>query len=225
MPFPQEFRDDSIFVELKIFPFFRATVGGGDQLIQFRRTSANFSGASIMSYSGFFRWRCPIAICLALALPACAGYDGRDLKPGESRLADVVESMGTPAMRWKYPDGREQLAYPRGPAATQTFMAFIAPDGRLERIEMVLDDARFARIQSGDDMDSVLRLLGPTTSPRNDVYFKARDERVWSWLFCDGLGQEAYFDVLFDGATGIARTTQRRPNYVGWDGAVPSCGH
>jgi hypothetical protein len=195
-----------------------------DQLIQFRRTSENLSGASIMSYSGLSRWRCLILICSALALSACAGYGGSDLKPGESRVADVVESMGAPAMYWKYPDGREQLAYPRGPAATQTFMVFMAPDGRLERIEKVLDGEHFARIQDGNDMDSVLRLLGPITS-RNDVYFEARDERVWSWLFCDGLGQEAYFDVLFDGTTGIVRTTQQRPNYVGWDGIVPSCGH
>ena len=31
-------------------------------------------------------------------LSGCAGYDGRNLKPGESLLSEVVESMGVPAM-------------------------------------------------------------------------------------------------------------------------------
>jgi hypothetical protein len=178
-----------------------------------------------MSYSAFPRLRCLILVGSALMLSACAGYGGSDLKPGESVLADVIESMGLPAMHWKDVDGREQLAYPRGPASTQTFMVFMRPDGRLERIEKVLDMEHFARIESGKSgMESVLRLLGPVW-PRNDTYFEARDERVWSWLFCDSWNQEAYFDVLFDATTEIVRTTQRRPNYVGWDGVVPGCGH
>jgi hypothetical protein len=178
-----------------------------------------------MLFSGLSRFLCWILICPVFALSACAGYSGSNLKPGDSVIVEVIESMGTPAMRWKDPDGREQLAYPRGPAGTQTFMVFMAPDGRLERIEKVLDMEHFAKIQSGEsDMDSVLRLLGPVW-PRNEVYFEARDELVWSWLFCDTWSQEAYFDVLFDGVTGIVRTTQQRPNYVGFDGIVPSCGH
>jgi hypothetical protein len=178
-----------------------------------------------MPYSSLSRFRCRILIWLALALSACAGFGGSDLKPGESSLAEVIESMGTPAMRWTDADGREQLAYPRGPAATQTFMVFMTPKGRLERIEKVLDMEHFAKIQ-GDksDMDSVLRLLGPVWL-RNDVYFEARDERVWSWLFCDSWNQESYFDVLFDATTGIVRTTQQRPNYQGFDGVAPRCGH
>jgi hypothetical protein len=178
-----------------------------------------------MMRSGFlrgFRW---IFICAALLLSACAGFDGRNLKPGQSTLADVVESMGIPAMRWTDADGREQLAYPRGPAATQTFMVFLGPDGRLERIEKVLNPEHFTLILPGkSDLISVLRLLGPVV-PGNDVYFEARDERVWSWLFCDSWNQEAFFDVLFDGTTGIVRSTQRRPNSVGWDGVAPACGH
>jgi hypothetical protein len=179
----------------------------------------------MMAYSDLSRLRFRILICSTLLLAACAGFDGRDLRPGQSAVADVIESMGIPAMRWQNPDGREQLAYPRGPAATQTFMVFLSPDGRLERIEKALVPERFALILGGkSDMAGVLRLLGPVT-PENDVYFEARDERVWSWLFCDSWNREAYFDVLFNGATGIVRSTLQRPNYVGWDGIVPSCGH
>ena len=167
-----------------------------------------------------------MAVCLAaLFLSGCAGYGGSNLKPGESSSPEVVASMGVPAMTWKDPDGREQLAYPRGPAGTQTFMVFIGPDGKLERIEKVLDMEHFGRIRSGEsDLASVLRLLGPVP-PQNIVYFKARDELVWSWLFCDSWNRQAYFDVLFDATTGRVRTTQQRPDLRGRDGVSPSCGH
>lgn len=174
-----------------------------------------------LAHSGFIRL---LLIGSVLVLVGCAGYGGSNLKPGASVLSDVVASMGVPAMRWKDSDGSEQLAYPRGPAGTKTFMVFVRPDGVLERIENVLDMEHFARIEAGkSDMSSVLRLLGPV-SAHNAVYFKARNELVWSWLFCDSWSQQAFFDVLFDGSTGIVRSTQQRPNYVLLGGRVPGCG-
>ena len=157
-------------------------------------------------------------------LAACAGYSGSNLKPGLSTLPEVVASMGEPALRWKDPDGGEQLAYPRGPAGTQTFMVFMGADGRLDRIDGVLDMAHFARIESGkSDKAAVLRLLGPS-QPQWTEYFKARDELVWEWRFCDSWSQMAFFDVLFDATTGIVRTSYQRPDLSGMDGAVPACG-
>jgi hypothetical protein len=174
----------------------------------------------------FFRFHFWILAGSILVFSGCAGYGGSDLKPGESRLADVVASMGVPAMHWQDVGGREQLAYPRGPAGTQTFMVFLAPDGRLERIEKVLDMEHFAKIEADrSDEDDVLRLLGPVASPRHETYFERRDELVWSYLFCNSWNQEAYFDVLFDATTGIVRSTQQRLNYIGMDGVAPSCGH
>ena len=161
----------------------------------------------------------------ALVLSSCAGYSGSNLKPGVSTLSEVVASMGEPAMRWKDADGREQLAYPRGPAGTQTFMAFVGADGRLERIEGVLGMAHFARIEPGkSDQAAVLRLLGPS-QPQWTQYFKARDELVWEWRFCDSWNQQALFDVLFDATTGIVRTSYQRSDLRGPDGVAPGCSH
>jgi len=160
----------------------------------------------------------------AVAVSACAGYAGSTLRPGVSTQPDVLASMGEPAMRWKDGDGRAQLAYPRGPAGTQTFMAFIDAADRLERIEPVLNMAHFARIESGkSDQAAVLRMLGPSPTQWT-TYFKARDELVWSWRFCDAWNQQAYFDVLFDATTGIVRSTQHRPESGGGRRGPQGCG-
>jgi hypothetical protein len=162
---------------------------------------------------------------LCLFLSGCAGYAGSRLQPGVSGRAEVLAEMGEPAMRWQDGDGSEQLAYPRGPAGPHTYMAFIGPDGRLQKIENVLTMKHFARIEPGrSDQAAVLRLLGPPV-PQWTVYFKARDELVWEWRFCDDFSQLARFDVLFDGTTGLVRTTMQRPDLRGRDRTPPFCGH
>ena len=80
-----------------------------------------------------------VLVAGAALVAGCASYDGRGLQPGVSSVDEVVSVMGKPAMQWKDPDGRMQLAYPRGPEGLQTFMAFVDAQGRLERIEGVLE--------------------------------------------------------------------------------------
>jgi len=162
------------------------------------------------------RIRCPVRTrlligALALMLLACAGYSGSNLKPGSSSLGEVVASMGEPAMRWKDDDGRQQLAYPRGPEGPQTYMAFIGADGLLERIEAVLDEKHFARIEvARSDRAAVSRLLGP---PLSTAYFKARDELIWEWRIDDAWHQRAFFGVVFDAQSGVVRSTYQRTDY------------
>ena len=152
-------------------------------------------------------------ITIATLLTACAGYSGSNLKPGIATLPEVIASMGEPAMRWKEADGREQLAYPRGPEGTQTFMAYVGADGRLERIEGVLDMTHVGLIQPGkSDKEDVLRILGPSY-PYWTTYSKARNELVWEWRYCDTWGKVAFIDVYFDAMTSIVRTANQRPDY------------
>lgn len=164
-----------------------------------------------------------LAMLGALLVSACAGYDGSDLKPGVSTLPELRASMGEPAMAWKNPDGSQQLAYPRGPAGTQSFMAYLGPDGRLQRIEKVLNDSHIHRIRAGMSQDEVLRILGPPGSPYTEFYAR-RNELAWSWLYCSSGSVEEFFDVMFDNATGIVRATGRHPHLVGPDGIQPMCG-
>ena len=149
-------------------------------------------------------------LIILLFLTGCASYGGYGLKPGEARLSDVLETMGKPGMRWDDPDGSVQLAYPRGPMGTQTFMVFIAPDGRLLRIEQVLTTEHFARIENGkSSKEDVLRLIGPS-QPAWTTYFERRNELVWEWRYADGGGQAYRLDVMFDATTGIVRSTFKR---------------
>lgn len=171
------------------------------------------------------KMRLVLATCCLMLLSACAGYSGRGLEPGVARLADVLSVMGEPAMRWKNADGSEQLAYPRGPDGVHTFMVFVGADGRMESIGNVLDTPHFARVVAGkSDQAAVLRLLGPPV-PQWTLYFKARDELAWEWLFCDDTNLMGRFNVLFDGTTGIVRNTLQRQDMRGPEGIVPFCAH
>lgn len=137
-----------------------------------------------------------------LLLTACAA----SLVPGSARLEDVEREMGGAALRWQDADGSLQLAYPRGPMGFATYMAHLAPDGRLRRIENVLDAEHFAQIVPGMDQAQVLRVLGPP-QPHWTVYFESRDELAWEWRYCDAWNAAARFDVLFDASKGTVRST------------------
>ncbi|MCX7175008.1 MAG: hypothetical protein NT159_14040 [Proteobacteria bacterium] len=144
-----------------------------------------------------------LTACFLVA--ACATYDGRGLMPGHAEIEDVQRAMGEPAMRWQDPDGSVQLAYPRGPVGFHTFMVRIGADGKLQRVENVLDNKGFARIRPGMTEAQVLQTLGPPY-PVWTAYFKARDERTWEWRYCDDWNNAAHFVVLFDGTSRTVRT-------------------
>ena len=163
----------------------------------------------------------------ALLLASCASYSGSGLKPDVARLDDVLRVMGQPGMRWQDGDGSQQLSYPRGPMGVHTFMVRIGADGKLRSIGNVLEPQTFARIRSGMTQSQVLRLLGPS-QPAWSVYFKARDELVWEWRYCDEWNELARFDVLFDGSTETVRSTmsltESQMGLCGGEGSC-TCGH
>ena len=72
-----------------------------------------------------------VTLCLAIALAACASFDGRGLVPGQSTAADVESVMGAPAETRKMANGETWLYYPRQPYGRVTFVARLGPDGRL----------------------------------------------------------------------------------------------
>jgi hypothetical protein len=167
------------------------------------------------------------ALFIAL-LGACAAYDGIGLRAGAARVEDVERVMGQPAIRWTEADGGQTLAYPRGPMGFQTYFVRSDALGNVLSRENVLDALHFSRIQAGMTPDEVVRLLGPSVSEWT-VYFKARDELVWEWRYCDDWNEPARFNVLFDGSSRQVRSTFASPEsargvFAG-DDSRGWCGH
>ena len=173
--------------------------------------------------NGNFRaWAGGLAVLGAALVSGCVGSS--NLRPGASTLPEVIAEMGPAVMTWKNPDGSEQLAFPRGPEGTQTFMAYVGPDGKLQSIENVLDTAHFSRVQAGMSKDEVLRILGPSGSRWTQTYARS-NQLAWSWLTCDNWNRQEFFDVMFDLTSGLVHSTGRHPHLVGLSGVQPPCGH
>ena len=147
------------------------------------------------------------ALVLALVLAACASYGGRGLRPGASTEAEVRATMGEPAMQFSNPDGSRQLAYPRGPLGTQTFMVHVGRDGLLRSVEPVLSDVTFNAIQPGLAQEQVLRMIGP---PRDTMTFPRLRHVAWDYMYRDTWGYEAVFAVTFDAEGRVVSKISRR---------------
>lgn len=144
----------------------------------------------------------------AALLPACDGVNLQALKPGVSTLEDVRSRMGPPNAEYDNADGSVTYEYNRQPQGTDCYMITIGRDRIVQRIEQVLTEANFARVQPGMDRDDVRRLLG---GPGSVVRFPAANEEVWDWRVAGTLPpEEAHFHVHFDAATGLVSRTTRR---------------
>lgn len=174
------------------------------------------------------RSRLVLVVLLAALLGGCAAYDGFGLAVGETTSEDIERIMGQPAMRWTEPDGGETRVYPRGPMGFHTFFVRSDARGQFLSRENVLDTRHFSRIQAGMTPDDVIRIIGPSV-PEWTVYFKARDELVWEWRYCDDWNEPARFDVLFDASSMKVRSTLTLPEQayitLGGDDLRRWCGH
>lgn len=142
-------------------------------------------------------------VLLVLLASACAS---QPLRPGMGE-AEVVQAMGRPAMELRDPDGSRHLAYPSGPFGLHTYMARIAPDGRLRAVEQVLDDGRFDAIRPGMTSDELLRHIGP---PGERTRFDNLRLTAWDYRFRDTWGYIAILSVMVDDSGRVAsRITQR----------------
>lgn len=139
-------------------------------------------------------------------LAGCAAYDGAGRIPADARLIDVERTMGVPALRWQEADGGETLVYPFGAIGYHTFFVRGDAHGRFLSRENVLTMKHFGRLQAGMTKEEVIRTIGPPVQEWT-AYFKARDELVWEWRYCDDWNEPARFDVLFDGTTRRVRST------------------
>jgi outer membrane protein assembly factor BamE (lipoprotein component of BamABCDE complex) len=125
------------------------------------------------------------ALLLTIVLAGCVS-DGRSLRPGDAAEA-VRAEMGTPALVVPLPDGGQAWFYPRGRVGRQTFRAELAPDGRLRKVEQVLDEQHFDQvIARKTTREELLRMLGP---PAFQGRGSAKSEDYWEYTYYWGAQQ------------------------------------
>lgn len=156
-------------------------------------------------------------LLLPLLLAACAAPA---FKPGESSRDQVLAAWGPPTARFPTAGGGERLIYGTGPLGFVTRVVTLGPDGKVAALHNALEEEEFAKVRPGEDgKEEILQRFGPPTWVQ---FFEARNELVWEWRYCDAWAMPARFNVLFDGSSGIVRSTLtiredtwRLPSYCG----------
>lgn len=146
-------------------------------------------------------------LAVALLVAGCAATAFYGLEPGRSTEGDVRRALGEPAMSLPDADGSLRIAFPRGPLGTQTWMAFLSPEGRLLRLEQALTDDNLRRVTAGVAREDVLRLIGP---PWRTIEFPNRRQVAWDYRFQDTWGYLADFSVMIDERGTVAETVTVR---------------
>ena len=122
---------------------------------------------------------------LVLFLAGCVS-DGRGLRAGDDAAA-VRAEMGTPALVVALPEGGEAWFYPRGRVGRQTFRAELGPDGKLRKVEQVLDEPHFDQVLANKTTrEELLRMLGPPVYELHGSLSKTTD---WEYTYYWGAAQ------------------------------------
>ena len=137
-----------------------------------------------------------VTLCLAIALAACASFDGRGLVPGQSTAADVESVMGAPAETRKMANGETWLYYPRQPYGRVTFVARLGPGGRLLALEQRLTDEKVEKIiPNTTRAEQVRDLFGP---PWSTMHIARMERDIWTWHM-RRFGDPGFYFLLVDG--------------------------
>ena len=106
-----------------------------------------------------------LVLAVAAALAGCASFEGRGLVPGQSTASEVEAKMGPAADKRITAGGETAYYYPRRPWGYATYVARIAPDGRLIALEQRLTLENTEKLKPGTRAEDVLELLGPPFEP------------------------------------------------------------
>ena len=135
------------------------------------------------------------------ALAACA--TPQSLNPGTT-VEQARATLGKPTGSYSLAGGGTRLQYSNQPFDQVVWNADFDAQGRLARVEQVMSDAAFARVQSGKDTRSdVLRDFG---QPADTFTYKLRDETAWMYRYYTHGGFKAAMFIYFDPAGTVKRT-------------------
>ena len=133
-------------------------------------------------------------ISAMLALVGCDRVATGELQAGQSTVADMKLKMGEPANVYKEGD-KEVWEYPLGPEGVRTYMMTVNAQGTLEKIDQVLTEANFKRIQPGMTITEVRRILGRNSKEQR--HGATPNELTHKYKFNNGT-EDQYFDVTYN---------------------------
>jgi hypothetical protein len=152
-----------------------------------------------------------IAMSLFSALTALVGCDRvatGELQVGQSTVADMKAKMGEPSEVRREGD-REIWVYPLGPEGVKTYFMTVGSTGTLEKIDQVLTEANFARVQNGMTHDEVVKILG--RHGKEQRYAMSINEITRSWKY-NANNSDMFFEVTYDGNGRVKTTGSVDPN-------------
>ena len=129
-----------------------------------------------------------------LAMAGCDSVATCELQAGQSTVADMKLKMGEPANVYREGD-REIWEYPLGPEGVRTYMMTVNAQGGLEKIDQVLVDANFKRIQPGMTITEVRRILGRNSKEQR--FGMSPTELTHKYKF-NANNEDQYFDVTYN---------------------------
>ncbi len=141
---------------------------------------------------------------IGLLLSACDADKLGKLRPGVTTAEEVRKIMGRPDLEWRDPDGSRVWEYPRTPEGVVNYMVVIGPNDLLREVQQVLTEDNFRQVTAGMSKDEVRRLLG---RPAHQRYFPMKSETVWDWKTRTEPGMDWFFNVHFDQAGAVTRTS------------------
>lgn len=145
--------------------------------------------------------------CLA-ALTGCDRVATGELQVGSSTVADLKFKMGEPSEVRREGD-REIWVYPLGPEGVKTYFMTVGSNGTLEKIDQVLNEANFARVQVGMTHDEVVKILG--RHGREQRYAMSINEITRAWKYNKD-NADLFFEVLYDGNGRVKSTGSVDPS-------------
>src|SRR5512144_2418965 len=146
------------------------------------------------------------ALALGL-LGACANY--ASITPGTPAAA-VESHSGKPSRVWPDAGGGSTWEYPMGPQGRYTYMVRMGPEGRVARVDQVLDWTTFRRIVPGMPMAEVEHLLG---RPYSRVAFPLTGQTAWAWRFMETVTPRCFY--AYEGADHRVAATGARDEWPG----------
>lgn len=140
-----------------------------------------------------------------LVMAGCDRVATGELQAGQSTVADMKQKMGEPASVYREGD-KEVWEYPLGPEGTRTYMMTVNAQGTLEKIDQVLIEANFKRIQPGMTITEVRRILGRNSKEQR---FGMTPNELTHKYKIHLNNEDQYFDVTY--------TAEGRVKEVGYD--------